>query len=98
MTDELNCFRCGESLAALTPPLSRQDVCPACGCYLHVCRMCVNFAPHVPTQCREDDAEEVFDKDKSNFCEWFEPSPTAFDGNGSRADDEAKSAAEDLFR
>jgi hypothetical protein len=41
--------------------------------------MCRFFDPAVPKQCREDDAEEVPDKDKVNFCEWFVPSPGAFD-------------------
>lgn len=81
MPGELLCFRCGASLAALTPPISRQDECPSCSVYLHVCRMCRFFDPQVPKQCREDDADEVMDKEKLNFCEWFEPSDTAFDAS-----------------
>jgi hypothetical protein len=79
MAEELACFRCGESLTALTLPLSRRDSCPVCAVHLHVCRMCQFYDESVPTRCREDDAEEVYDKEKSNFCEWFKPSPTAFD-------------------
>lgn len=79
MSIELRCFRCGESLAALSLPLSRRDTCPACSVQLHVCRMCRFFDPTVPKQCREDDAEEVMDKERANFCEWFEPDPNAFD-------------------
>jgi len=41
--------------------------------------MCIYFDPVVPKQCREDDAEEVTDKEKVNFCEWFKPSGDAFD-------------------
>lgn len=41
--------------------------------------MCVFFAEQVPRQCREDDAEEVFEKEKVNFCEWYKPSAEAFD-------------------
>lgn len=77
--DELRCFRCGASLAALSLPLSRRDACPSCSVHLHVCRMCRFFDPAVPKQCREDDAEEVTDKERANFCEWFEPDPNAFD-------------------
>mgnify|MGYP001813712543 FL=1 len=79
MDEELACFRCGESLAALSLPLSRRDCCPACAIDLHVCRMCRFFDESVPKSCREDDAEEVYEKEKANFCEWFKPSPTAFD-------------------
>ena len=98
VAEELYCFRCGKSLEGLTPPISRQDACPSCSCYLHTCRMCTNFDPRVPSQCREDDAEDVFDKDKANFCDWFEASPNAFDADGKQADDKARNAAEDLFR
>ena len=97
IAEDLYCFRCGESLGGLTPPISRQDACPSCGCHLHVCRMCVDFDPDVPAQCREDDAEEVFDKEKSNFCDWFKPSPDAFDAKSKRADDTSRTAAEALF-
>lgn len=92
---ELRCFRCGASLAALSLPLSRRDACPSCAVHLHVCRMCRSFDPAVPRQCREDDAEEVTDKDRVNFCEWFEPDPDAFDPARARqsAAAEAKLAA-----
>lgn len=87
MSDNLQCYRCGESLASLSLPLTRQDLCPSCGNYLHVCRMCRHYDPGVPEQCREDDAEEVTDKEKANFCEWFEP-------EGGRLDAREKSAAQ----
>ena len=77
--DELRCYRCGASLAELTPPISRRDHCPGCGVFLHVCRMCTQFRRDVARQCTEDDAEEVLDKEAVNFCEWFEPSAAAFD-------------------
>ena len=61
MDHTICCYRCGTSLAALSLPLSRQDQCPECGNYVHVCKMCTFFDVHVPKQCREDDAEEVED-------------------------------------
>lgn len=98
MSAELRCYRCGASLASLTPPISRHDECPACTVYLHVCRMCSFFDPNVPKQCREDDAEEVSDKEKLNFCEWFKPSATAFDEEAKPDDDALTRSAEDLFK
>ena len=79
MADNLFCFRCGATLEKLSLPLSRRDECPECSIHVHVCRMCIYFDPVVPKQCREDDAEEVTDKEKVNFCEWFKPSGDAFD-------------------
>ena len=97
MSHNIACFRCGTSLSALSLPLSRQDTCPSCSVHLHVCRMCVNFDPAVPSQCREDDAEEVFEKDKLNFCEWFAPSDTAFDPVAKAESDRAREALDALF-
>jgi len=97
MADTLRCYRCGASLASLTPPLSRQDQCPECSVYLHVCRMCRLYDASVPRQCREDDAEDVTDKEKLNVCDWFEPSPDAFDDSRKRAADRAKSELDALF-
>ena len=97
MAEVLFCFRCGGSLATLTPPMSRQDMCPACSSYLHVCRMCVNFDEHVVAQCHEEDAEEVLDKEKANFCDWFTPSANAYCPAAKIADEKARSRADALF-
>ena len=112
MSESLSCFRCGTSLDQLSLPLSRRDECPKCSIHLHVCMMCRFFDAQAPKQCREDDAEEVFEKEKANFCEWFKPSAKAFDPvRGQEAADaestlatlfsdepESKSAAEDPLK
>jgi hypothetical protein len=60
--------------------------------------MCLYFDARVPRQCREDGAEEVGGKDRLNFCEWFKPSEVAFDADRKDEEDEARVAAEDLFK
>jgi hypothetical protein len=97
MTHNIACYRCGTSLAELSLPLSRQDECPGCGNYVHVCMMCANFDKQVPKQCREDDAEEVIEKARLNFCEWFIPSETAFDPKAKTVEDRAKATLDSLF-
>jgi hypothetical protein len=97
MGEELSCYRCGASLAALSLPLSRRDACPACTVDLHVCRMCTFFDAAVPKQCREDDAEEVFEKEKANFCDWFKPSGAAFDPARAERAARARSELDALF-
>jgi hypothetical protein len=97
MAHNVCCYRCGASLAELSLPLSRQDECPGCGNYLHVCKMCVYFDANVPRQCREDGAEEVKEKDRLNFCDWFKPSEAAFDEKHKSEEDEARTALEALF-
>ena len=86
----LQCYRCGASLADLSLPLGRLDECPACEISLHVCRMCQFFDPGVPKQCREDDAEEVREKARPNFCDYFTPSPAAHDPGFQAADTRAR--------
>ena len=97
MADDLKCYRCGTSLAELSLPLSRQDACPACSVYLYVCRMCEFYDPGVPKQCREDDAEEVFEKERLNFCEWFKPGYGVFDAARAKQEAKAKDALAALF-
>ncbi|MFQ5634792.1 MAG: hypothetical protein ACE5G3_05635 [Gammaproteobacteria bacterium] len=97
MSEPLECYRCGASLDALTLPLSRQDQCPDCSVYLHCCRMCGFFDPGVAEQCREDDAEEVNNKEGANFCDYFAPRPGAYDPGYAGADRQARSQLDGLF-
>lgn len=97
MAETLQCYRCGSSLAALSLPLSRQDQCPECSHYLHVCRMCRDYDPRVPKQCREDDAEEVTDKEKPNFCDWFVPAEQRFDDAAAAERARAEQRLDSLF-
>ncbi len=60
--------------------------------------MCLFFDAGVPRQCREDGAEEVLEKDRLNFCDWFKPSETAFDPDRKDRDDQATAALDDLFK
>ncbi len=93
----LRCYRCGASLAALSLPLRRLDLCPACGVELHVCRMCGHYAPTKPDACDEEDAVPVHNKTTANFCDWFAPDPAAFDGRALGAENEARSRLNALF-
>jgi len=97
MADELLCYRCGAALAALTLPLSRRDQCPACATDLHVCRMCRFYDPAVPRQCREDGAEDVKDKERPNFCDWFQPAMGVFDARHAAAVADARNKLAAMF-
>ena len=97
MSHSIACYRCGASLSALSLPLSRRDHCPECTAELHVCKMCRYFDAQVPRQCREDDAEDVTEKERVNFCDWFKPSDSAFDPDRKSSAAEAQQALADLF-
>ena len=93
----LHCYKCGESLEALSLPLSRREECPSCTVYLHCCRMCRFFDPAVVEQCTEDDAEEVLEKMRANFCDYFKPANDAFDPAMATAEDRARNQLDGLF-
>ncbi len=59
--------------------------------------MCSSFDRNVPEQCREDDAEEVNDKEAANFCEWFQAVENAFDAPRAVADDQSRTELDALF-
>ena len=59
--------------------------------------MCEFYDANVPRQCREDGAEEVLDKDRSNFCDWFKPGSEVFDATRANQATAAKDAFATLF-
>lgn len=79
MTDALVCWKCRTSISELPFPLERLAECPACHADLHVCRMCDFYEPRASRSCRELIAEEVTDKEHSNFCDYFRARPGAHD-------------------
>lgn len=94
---ELVCWKCGASLAALSLPFSRLDECKACGAALHVCRLCEFYSPTVAKQCREPIAEEVKDKERANFCDYFKPRPGAHSRVSEEAARKARAELDALF-
>jgi hypothetical protein len=70
---ELVCWKCGASLAELSLPLRRLDECKRCSAELHVCKLCEWYSIAVAKHCREPIAEEVKDKERANFCDYFKP-------------------------
>lgn len=94
---ELVCWKCGNSLAALSLPLLRLEECKKCGAELHVCKLCEFYNTSVAKHCREPIAEEVKDKERANFCDYFKPRPGAFSTAGVDAASKAKADLDALF-
>ncbi len=90
------CFRCGEPLRLLPGErVRRQDTCSHCQADLHVCLNCTYYEPGRQNDCREPQSEPVLDKERANFCDYFQP------GDGLEREEQtskAKSALESLFR
>ncbi|MBM3286885.1 MAG: hypothetical protein FJY88_05990 [Candidatus Eisenbacteria bacterium] len=83
------------------PPMAsvpRESECPGCGRDLHACRNCRHHDPGVNNQCREPNADWVSDRERSNFCDFFQlaQAPGALAPRDRSA--EAKRKLDDLFR
>lgn len=93
----LVCWKCGASLADYTLPLRRLEECRQCGAELHVCKMCEWYSIAVAKHCRETIAEEVKDKERANFCDYFKPRPDAHSAAPLDAAAKAKADLDALF-
>lgn len=70
------CWACGHRLIAYD--YQREGICAECNKQTHVCRNCRFYQPGRPNDCHEPVAEPVQDKQRANFCDYFEPSERAF--------------------
>ncbi|MBY0315860.1 MAG: hypothetical protein K2Q26_10095 [Bdellovibrionales bacterium] len=89
------CYSC----AAPNPIIDRvgfRDECSQCHMDLHVCKTCGFYDPKVYNECREPSAEVVRDKEKANYCEYYQPGGGA--ANEAKKREDLKAAAEALFK
>lgn len=88
-----NCISCGTTLE-IADLIGRNDVCPKCGHNLHSCLQCRFYEENEYHQCREPQAEWVSDKEKANFCDYFE---FGREKNEPKTKGDARSKLEALF-
>ncbi|OGQ23029.1 MAG: hypothetical protein A3I05_07360 [Deltaproteobacteria bacterium RIFCSPLOWO2_02_FULL_44_10] len=88
------CAACHKEISPLFP-IGRGDECPHCHADLHACRQCRFFDLTVSQQCREPQAEFVSNKEKANFCGYFEFCGKSLNVNPAT---DAKRKLDDLFR
>lgn len=89
------CYHCQTELEENN--FGRRDECPKCSRDTRVCKNCKNFDITRNNQCLEEQATRQVEKEKSNFCEWFQPRI----GKGASAQksvQDHKSIAESLFK
>jgi hypothetical protein len=90
-----SCWFCGTDLTPLD--YGREDTCRKCGRDTKVCKGCIHYDSSAHNECRENQAERVLDKERSNFCDYFKPRKGgAANPNASR--DAQKAAADALFK
>ena len=93
----LVCWKCGASLTELTLPLRRLEECRQCHAELHVCKLCEWYSIGVAKHCREPIAEEVKDKERANFCDYFKPRPDVYTPTNTHAAAKAQAELDALF-
>ena len=65
----MNCHFCNRGIT--DPKIHIRDECPACGGDLHICLNCEFYDRNAYRQCRESIREEVRDREKANYCDFF---------------------------
>jgi hypothetical protein len=93
----LVCWKCGASIEELSLPLQRLDECRQCHAELHVCKLCEWYSTAVARHCRETIAEEVKDKERANFCDYYKPKQDAYSAVSLDAASKAKADLEAMF-
>lgn len=90
----MKCWKCNKEIQI--EKISRTTECPVCHADLHACKGCKFYAPGNHFDCKESVDEVIVDKDKSNFCDFFE-SKIITQVEKESASDKAKAAAARLF-
>ena len=89
-----NCFRCGAELAGR---IYRNVTCESCGADAKVCLNCTFYDPSAHWECRETIPDPVRDKDRANFCDYFQPRSGGGPKKESVQKEQARDALSKLF-
>jgi hypothetical protein len=94
----LQCQSCGAPVT-LSAPIPRESSCESCRHDYRACKQCRHYDPSRNNACRETEAELVEDKERRNFCEFFDFNPAPFRGQAHDTGRESRARAklEGLF-
>ncbi len=87
------CFSCQKPVDVIERVGFREEC--ACGADLHACKCCSFYDPKVYNECRETSADVVREKERANYCDFFQPNGQAAEKNKR---DSLLAAAEALFK
>lgn len=91
----LKCFGCASELEFVDRVGFRAE-CENCGEDVHVCKNCQFYDPSSYNECKETSADVVKDKERANYCDFFQAG-SGLGGEKQKRDD-LLSAAENLFK
>lgn len=93
----MNCYSCQKEIQTSHKISFRED-CPFCRVDLHVCRLCMFYDPKAYNECKESNAERVVDKEKANYCEYFQLTEEASSNSQLSEAELAKQKLAELFK
>jgi len=88
------CYFCHNAVD-VDDKIFRKDDCPHCGQDLHCCFQCRFYEKGRQNDCKESRAERVVDKDRANFCDYFEFGSSIVE---KPEEGDVKQKLEDLFK
>ena len=90
------CFHCQKEIPVIDQKVSFREECPSCRSDAHVCKNCDFYDPKVYNECKETSADVVREKERANYCDFFQPSGRGQKTGPTKEDLRAK--AEALFK
>jgi hypothetical protein len=91
---EVRCHSC-QALNRRPDKIGFRDECEKCGADLHACKSCDFYDPKVYNECRETSADVVREKERANYCDYYQPRKA----EGAKNErDSLLAAAEALFK
>lgn len=97
---EYFCHSCNAVVSLIEGKAGRKDTCDSCDADLHACLNCRFHDASAYNECSEPNAERVLEKDRSNFCDYFEFRTGKGSRSGSKANEKADALKklDDLFK
>ena len=101
VNDGLLCWNCSRP-TGITGKVFRNDECPHCMAAMRSCRGCRHFDPLARAQCREPVETAQRDKEKPNYCDFYQHRTVVKTPGGistqTDTKDSRKSRFDDLFK
>ena len=94
MDIKIKCFSCSKE-NTFVGSVSRRDECEFCGADMKCCMNCAFYDKNSYNECRESSAEVQLEKERANYCDYFQPGTGA---SAKESKDDLMAAAEALFK
>ena len=96
MGSSVNCYKCSnDTELEVNQKVVKSDECLHCASDIHCCKMCKFYESSSYNECREPNADRITEKEKANYCSYFELSGRSINTNDK---DEISDLANSLFK